>query len=194
MGAREAAYTGSIPTAKLKVMGIDLVTAGAAEGARAVVAADEAAGTYRKVILDGEGRAAGAILLGDARGHELLTDVVKRGEPVEDPLALLAEASAATAADLPDGAQVCNCNGVCKGEILDAVRARRLRLDARGVARHARRHRLRLVQAARARAAGARDAAAPREEPAYLCPCRQQTREQLAALVRERELESASPS
>jgi nitrite reductase (NADH) large subunit len=30
------------------------------------------------------------------------------------------------------------------------------------------------------------------EEPAYLCPCRQQTREQLAALVRERELESVS--
>ncbi|MGB2709938.1 MAG: (2Fe-2S)-binding protein, partial [Conexibacter sp.] len=30
------------------------------------------------------------------------------------------------------------------------------------------------------------------DEPAYLCPCRQQTREQLAALVRERELSSVS--
>jgi nitrite reductase (NADH) large subunit len=30
------------------------------------------------------------------------------------------------------------------------------------------------------------------EEPAYLCPCRKQTREQLAALVRERELSAVS--
>jgi len=191
VGTREAAYTGSIPTAKLKVMGIDLVTAGAAEGARAVVAADERAGTYRKVILDGEGRAAGAILLGDARGHELLIDVVKRGESVEDPLALLAEASAATAADLPDAAQVCNCNGVCKGEILDAVR-----LDGCASAREV---------MARTRAGTGCGSCKPTvldlvalatgsasEEPAYLCPCRQQTREQLAALVRERELSSVS--
>jgi len=191
VGAPEAMYTGSTPTAKLKVMGIDLVTAGAAEGARAVVAADEQAGTYRKVILDADGCAAGAILLGDARGHELLTDVVKRGEPVADPLALLAEASAATAADLPDDAQVCNCNGVCKGAILDAVR-----VDGCASAREV---------MARTRAgtgcgscrstvldlvALATDGAG--EEPAYLCPCRQQTREQLAALVRERELESVS--
>jgi nitrite reductase (NADH) large subunit len=184
-------YAGSVPTAKLKVMGIDLVTAGAAEGARAVVAADEAAGSYRKVILDGDGRAAGAVLLGDTRGHELLTDVVKRGEAFDDALALLAEASAATAADLPDPAQVCNCNGVCKGAILDAVR-----IDGCTSGREV---------MARTRAGTGCGSCKPTvldlvalatggasEEPAYLCPCRQQTREQLAALVRERELESVS--
>jgi nitrite reductase (NADH) large subunit len=189
--SRDAVYTGSIPTAKLKVMGIDLVTAGVAEGARAVAAADEAAGTYRKVILDADGRAAGAILLGDTRGHELLTDVVKRGEPVGDPLALLAEASAATAADLPDAAQVCNCNGVCKGEIVAAVEVDGC-TSAREVMARTRAGTgcgsckstvLELV----ALATGGAD-----EEPAYLCPCRQQTREQLAALVRERELSSVS--
>jgi nitrite reductase (NADH) large subunit len=191
LGAREAEYTGSIPTAKLKVMGIDLVTAGAAEGARAVVAADAAAGTYRKVILDADGRAAGAVLLGDTRGHELLTDVVKRGEAVEDPLALLVEASAATAADLPDAAQVCNCNGVCKGEILDAVRVDGCASGREVMARtragtgcgSCRSTVLDLVALATGGAT---------EEPAYLCPCRQQTREQLAALVRERELSSVS--
>ena len=185
------AYVGSVPTAKLKVMGIDLVTAGAAEGARAVVAADGGAGTYRKVILDGEGRAAGAVLLGDTRGHELLTDVVKRGEPVADALALLVEASAATAADLPDAAQVCNCNGVCKGEILDAVRVDGCASGREVMARtragtgcgSCRSTVLDLVALATGGAG---------EEPAYLCPCRQQTREQLAALVRERELSSVS--
>ncbi|HZV75887.1 MAG TPA: nitrite reductase large subunit NirB, partial [Conexibacter sp.] len=191
LGIDGAAYAGSIPTAKLKVMGIDLVTAGAAEGARAVVAADGEAGTYRKVVLDGAGRAAGTVLLGDTRGHELLTDVVKRGEAVEDPLTLLVEASAATAADLPDAAQVCNCNGVRKGEILDAVRVDGCTSSREVMARtragtgcgSCRATVLDLV--ALATGGGA-------EEPAYLCPCRQQTREQLAALVRERELSSVS--
>lgn len=183
------AYEGSVPTAKLKVMGIDLVTAGAAEGARAVVSAD--GGVYRKVVVDEHGRAAGAVLLGDTRGHELLTDVVKRAAEVADPLALLVEASAATAADLPDDAQVCNCNGVCKGDILDAVR-----VDGCGSSREV---------MARTRAGMgcgscrsmvldlvALATGGAEEEPAYLCPCRRQTREDLAAVVREGELSSVS--
>src|ERR671920_769140 len=56
-------YEGSIPTAKLKVMGIDLVTAGAAEGPREVV--DAAGDSYRKLVTDPGGRVLGAVLLGD---------------------------------------------------------------------------------------------------------------------------------
>ena len=185
-------YGGSVPSAKLKVMGVDLVSVGAAEGARAVVAADADVGAYRKVIVDAEGRAAGAVLLGDTRGYELLVETVKRGQQVQDPLALLVEASQATAEDLPENAQVCNCNGVCKAEIMDAVR-----LDGCASAREV---------MARTRAgtgcgsckdlvfevvALASDGVVG-DEPAYLCPCRRQTREQLAALVRERELTSVS--
>jgi len=48
----EALYEGSVPSAKLKVMGVDLVSVGAAEGPRAVVSADDAAGTYRKLVID----------------------------------------------------------------------------------------------------------------------------------------------
>src|SRR3954470_14986229 len=51
-----AAYEGSVPSAKLKVMGVDLVSVGAAEGPRAVVSADDAAGTYRKLVVDAAGR------------------------------------------------------------------------------------------------------------------------------------------
>ncbi|HYM55079.1 MAG TPA: nitrite reductase large subunit NirB [Solirubrobacteraceae bacterium] len=185
-------YSGSVPAAKLKVMGIDLVSVGAAEDARAVAAADADAGTYRKVIVDADGRATGAVLLGDTRGYELLTEVVRRGGPVQDPLALLVEASQATAEDLPDTAQVCNCNGVCKSEIVDAVRVDGC-ASAREVMARTRAGTgcgsckdllFDLVALASGGAVG--------DEPAYLCPCRQQTREQLAALVRERELTSVS--
>ena len=61
------------------------------------------------------------ILLGDTRGSDLLLDQIRRRSPVEDPLALLADASQATAAELPDDAQVCNCNGVSKRQIADAI-------------------------------------------------------------------------
>lgn len=185
----EAAYTGSIPTAKLKVMGVDLVTAGAPDGARAVVVADDS--SYRKLIVDAEGSTIGTILLGDTRGAELLMDAVRTGRETTDPLALLAEASQATAADLPDSARVCNCHGVCKGEIVDAIRTRGLGST------------LEVVNVTRAGAgcgsckpmvsellAYERGGAA--EEATFLCPCRRQTREELAAVVRERELDSVS--
>ncbi|HST42529.1 MAG TPA: nitrite reductase large subunit NirB [Conexibacter sp.] len=189
LGLTGPAYEGSVPTAKLKVMGIDLVTAGAATGPREVINAD--GDSYRKVIVDADGRAIGAVLVGDTRGHELLTDVVKRAKEVEDPLALLVEASAATAEDLPDDAQVCNCNGVCKGEILDAVRvdgcASSREVMARTRAGTGCGSCKELVLDLVALATGGAD-----EEPAYLCPCAKQTREQLVAAVRDGELSSVS--
>ncbi|MGN6188645.1 MAG: nitrite reductase large subunit NirB, partial [Conexibacter sp.] len=189
--AGEAAYAGSVQSAKLKVMGVDLVAVGDASGAREVVAADAATRTYRKLVVDGEGRAAGAVLLGDTRGHELLLEQVRRREPVEDLLGLLQQASEASAADLPDTAQVCNCNGVCKGEIVGAIRAQGLGSTQEVVA---------VTRAGSGcgsckplvRELLAIERGGADEEPAYLCPCRKQTREQLAALVRERELESVS--
>ncbi|HEX7291149.1 MAG TPA: nitrite reductase large subunit NirB [Conexibacter sp.] len=189
--AGEAAYAGSVQSAKLKVMGVDLVAVGEATGPREVVAADAGSRTYRKLVVDEQGRAAGAVLLGDTRGHELLLEHVRRREPVEDLLGLLQQASEAGAADLPDTAQVCNCNGVCKGDIVGAIRAQGLgstqevvAVTRAGSGCGSCKGLVRELLAIERGGAG--------EEPAYLCPCRKQTREQLAALVRERELESVS--
>src|SRR3954449_10485724 len=189
LAGERAAYAGSVPSAKLKVMGIDLVSVGAAEGSREVVCAGD--GTYRKLVVDGEGRAAGAVLLGDVRGHELLLEAVRAGEEVTDPLALLARAGEATAADLPDTAQVCNCNGVCKGEILGAIREGGLgstqevvSVTRAGSGCGSCKPLVKELLALERGGAG--------EEPSYLCPCRRQTREELAAVVRERGVESVS--
>jgi nitrite reductase (NADH) large subunit len=181
-------YEGSVPSAKLKVMGVDVVSAGEPAGDRAVVAEDGE--SYRKLIL-ADGCATGAVLVGDTRGAELLVDAVRNRRPVDDPLELLREASRANAADLPDSAQVCNCNGVCKGAIVEEIRASNLGSTAE------------VIAATRAGAgcgsckpvvaellAFERGGAA--EEPTYLCPCRKQTREQLAAVCREREIDSVS--
>ena len=188
---RESAYAGSIPTAKLKVMGIDLVTAGAIAGGHEVVVSNAATGTYRKLVTGADGTVLGAILLGDARGAELLTDAVRTGRSTDDALELLAEAGQATAAELPDTAQVCNCNGVCKGEIVAAIRDAQLGSTQE------------VVSVTRAGSGCgsckpvvsellALERGGADEAPAYLCPCRRQTREELGALVRERDITSVS--
>jgi nitrite reductase (NADH) large subunit len=186
-----AAYEGSVPSAKLKVMGVDLVSVGAAEGTREVVCADDSAGSYRKLVVDADGNVTGAVLLGDVRGHELLLEAVRTQERADDPLALLARAGEATAADLPDAAQVCNCNGVCKGDLVAAVER-----DGCATPREV---------MARTRAGTGCGSCKPlvidivalaaggvADEPAYLCPCRKQTREGLAAEIRENGLVSVS--
>jgi nitrite reductase (NADH) large subunit len=182
-------YAGSIPSAKLKVMGVDLVSIGEADADQSAIAEFREDRIYRKLVLR-DGRISGAILMGDIRGHENLLEAVRAGEQVSDPLARLVAAGEATAADLPDAAQVCNCNGVCKGEIVQAVN------DGLPTPRE--------VMAATRAGTGcgscrtlvaeivtmvSGDAA---NEPYYLCPCRKQTRQELAAVIREQELDAVS--
>jgi nitrite reductase [NAD(P)H] large subunit len=184
------AYAGSLQWAKLKVMGVDVVSIGRPEGSQEAVAADATAPSYRKLVLD-DGRAAGAILLGDVRGTEDLLEAIRSEQEVGDALSRLAAAAEATAAELPDSAQICNCNGVCKGEIVAAVRT-----DGCATA-------LEVMTRTRAGTGCGSCKATVKElvaietggvadEPAFLCPCRRQTRDELAAVIRERGLDAVS--
>jgi nitrite reductase (NADH) large subunit len=186
-----AAYEGSVPATKLKVAGIDLYTVGDPEGDVQAVTADATQGVYRKLVLR-DGAAAGAILLGDLRGAEALASMVRKAEAIPDPLDALVASLEAGSAEMADDTQVCNCNGVCKGDLMSAVTdagastAREVMAMTRagtgcGSCKP-------LVLDIVALAAGGE---LP-EEPAYLCPCRRQTREDLAAHIREHGFESVS--
>jgi nitrite reductase (NADH) large subunit len=176
-----APYRGSVPSAKLKVAGIDLVTIGAAEGDSEAISVDAGAGMYRKLVVR-DGRAAGAVLLGDVRGSEALLAEIAGAEPVSDPLERLAAAAALGPEDLPDGAQICNCNSVCKGELIAAVNEGGCATPREVMARtragtgcgSCRGSVIAIVAAA---TGGLSD------EPAYLCPCERQTREELATAI-----------
>jgi nitrite reductase (NADH) large subunit len=188
---REGAYSGSIPSAKLKVAGIDLVAIGDVHGDAEVVTADAADGVYRKLVVR-DGAAAGAILLGDIRGAEALMSLVQGARLVDDPLGALAAAAQAGPAEMADDVQVCNCNGVCKGDIAAAVvdggaRTPRevMAMTRAGTGCGSCKA---LVVDIVALAAGGELA----EEPAYLCPCRAQTRDDLAATIRDQGLQSVS--
>jgi nitrite reductase (NADH) large subunit len=185
-----ALYLGSVPSAKLKVAGIDLVCAGESGGDLEAVVTDAATGIYRKLSVR-DGRVIGTVLLGDTRGSEALVAAVRAGEPVDDPLQALADASLAGPADLPDTAQICDCNGVCKGDLIAAVTdggcatpREVMAVTRAGTGCGSCRPAVKEIVAA---ATGGLN-----DEPAYLCPCRKQTREELGLRIREDGMQSVS--
>ncbi|MGC3996123.1 MAG: nitrite reductase large subunit NirB [Anaeromyxobacter sp.] len=131
-----ATYAGSKVSTKLKVMGVDLAVMGLqapAEQDEEVLYVDASRGIYKKLILR-EGRLQGAILLGDAGAAPDLFRAFDRGaELPPDPARLLFPGEAAAPAgvvEAPDDVQVCNCNGVSKGQIVAAVRGGKRTLAA----------------------------------------------------------------
>ena len=118
--------------------------------------------------------------------------LVRKAAPVPDPLEALVASLEAGPAEMADDTQVCNCNGVCKGQIMDAVTEQgaatpreAMAMTRAGLGCGSCKP---LVVDIVALAAGGELA----DEPAYLCPCRQQTREQLAEQIRTGGMESVS--
>ena len=127
----ESVYSGSSPSTKLKVMGVDLATFGdkdaTSEEDEVISYVEPSRGVYKKLIVR-NGRLAGAILLGDGATTPRLLQAFDRQEDVPESRAellfsLAGEAKGLDVADLPDEAQICNCNGVSKGRIVAAVKA-----------------------------------------------------------------------
>jgi nitrite reductase (NADH) large subunit len=125
-----AAYTGSKTGAKLKVMGVELASMGETKPAdsadEVIVYQEPSRGIYKKAIVR-NGKLAGAILLGETEQASQLMQWFTRGTDVPARRSELlvdgaSSPSSFSACDLPDDAQICNCNGVSKGQILHAIR------------------------------------------------------------------------
>jgi nitrite reductase (NADH) large subunit len=126
-----AEYHGSKLVTKLKVSGVQLATMGIAEPEReddeVVRYSETSRGVYKTAIIR-DGKLAGAILLGDLTKMPFLTQAFDHGTALpHERAALLFDLPGPTAhrgaADLPDDAQICNCNAVSKGDICASVRA-----------------------------------------------------------------------
>jgi nitrite reductase (NADH) large subunit len=126
----EAAYHGSKVATKLKVMGVELASMGVTEpteeGDEVVQFTEPKKGTYKKLIIR-NGRLIGSILLGDISKAPYLAQAFERNTPVpEERLSLLfdigAPSEAASVETMPLEMQVCNCNGISKGNIAVCVK------------------------------------------------------------------------
>jgi nitrite reductase (NADH) large subunit len=125
----DAVYRGSRTSTKLKVMGVELAVMGEKESSlesdELVHYSEPRRGVYKKLIIRG-GHLAGAILLGDGSSTPGLIQAFDRGDLLPENRAELlfpatGEIKTPNVADLPPSAQICNCNGVSKGRIIEAV-------------------------------------------------------------------------
>jgi len=126
----QAAYHGSKVATKLKVMGVEVACMGSVEPAdeddEVIQFTDAKRGTYKKLVIR-NGRLAGATLLGDISKANYLMQAFDKNTPLpEERLGLLFDIGAPSAAtsvgEMPDEMQVCNCNGVSKGDITSCVK------------------------------------------------------------------------
>ena len=132
-GDTSAAFKPSAVATKLKVTGINLFSAGDfSEGKdrEEIVLRDAAQGVYRRLVLSGD-KLVGAVLYGDTADGAWFLDFIKTGKSVANLRETLIFGPAyaggspldptAAVAALPDEAEICGCNGVCKGRITAAI-------------------------------------------------------------------------
>jgi nitrite reductase (NADH) large subunit len=124
-----SAYLGSKLGTKLKVMGVELASMGETKPAfptdEVVLYREPARGVYKKLIVR-DNKLAGAILLGETDTAGVLMQMFMGNTVVPSRRADLLFGSSSGAPvlsvfDLPDHAQICNCNGVSKGQIKEAI-------------------------------------------------------------------------
>lgn len=131
-------YQGSVTSTKLKVTGIDLFSAGefmSHPDHEEIILSDPIGGVYKKLVIKDD-KLIGACLYGDTVDgswyFKLLRDAKNIAE-IRDSL-MFGESNTGDvghegytkAAAMPDSAEVCGCNGVCKGTIVKAIKEKGL--------------------------------------------------------------------
>ena len=123
---------------KLKVTGIDLFSLGDfADGddRQEIVLRDAAAGVYKRLVIK-DNRIIGTVLYGETADGAWFNDLKKKATDITEMRDTLIFGQAyqggspldpmAAVAALPDDAEICGCNGVCKGKIVGTITAKGL--------------------------------------------------------------------
>ncbi len=126
-------YSGSQTATKLKVSGIDLYSAGDFEDApdrEEIVLRDGIAGLYKRLVIK-DNKILGAVLYGDTTEGPWFFDLLKKGTDISDMRDTLIFGQAyqggapldpiEAVAALPDDAEICGCNGICKSTIVTTI-------------------------------------------------------------------------
>ncbi|MGH1578607.1 nitrite reductase large subunit NirB [Planktotalea sp.] len=131
----EATFVQKELSTKLKVTGCDLFSAGdfaEGEGREDIVFRDPARGVYRRLVLENN-TIVGAVMYGDTADSNWFFGLIRDKTDIADMRETLIFGPAyqggapsdplSAVAALPRDAEICGCNGICKGEIEDAIAA-----------------------------------------------------------------------
>ncbi len=126
-------YIGSMTSTKLKVTGIDLFSAGEfneEEGDEVLQIQDVASGVYKKLVLK-DNVIKGAVMFGDTMDGTWYFSLMRDGTNIADfrktilfgqhDLGDAGHGDDTRVMSLPDDAEICGCNGVSKGDIVQAI-------------------------------------------------------------------------
>ena len=128
-----ATYDGSVTSTKLKVTGIDLFSAGdfmGGEGTETITLSDPIGGVYKKLVIKDD-ILVGACLYGDTADGGWYFRQIRENHAIgeirdhlmfgENALGDVGHQGQDKAMSMADNAEVCGCNGVCKGTIVKAI-------------------------------------------------------------------------
>ncbi len=128
-GNRGEGFASSVLASKLKIMGVEVFSAGnwdeTVPGAEAVRFEDPALGLYKKLTLRG-GKLAGFILVGDTSESPRYLDWLRSGKDLTDQRRHLlfpppVEDAGFDVAQISDSETICGCMGVSKGAIIESI-------------------------------------------------------------------------
>ncbi|GAB4510031.1 MAG: nitrite reductase large subunit NirB [Sulfuricaulis sp.] len=197
-------YQGSVTSTKLKVTGIDVFSAGDFTGndqTESIVLQDPGVGVYKKVVIK-DNRIQGAVMVGDTLDGAWYFQLMREGTDIsgfrtrllhgQAHLGDAGHGGANAVAAMNDKAEVCGCNGVCKGEIVQAIVGKKL-FTLEDVRAHTKASSscgscTGLVEQILAMTLGGDYSAAPKEKP--LCKCTEYTHDEVRAIIREKHLTS----
>ncbi|MFC7704499.1 nitrite reductase large subunit NirB [Plastorhodobacter daqingensis] len=130
---QDAAFRPVQTATKLKVTGVDLFSAGdfaEGPGREDIVFRDPGRGVYKRLVIEND-RLIGAVMYGDTGDGSWFFGLIKDGTDISamrDTLIFGPAYQGGTGADplaavaaLPPEAEICGCNGVCKGRITAAI-------------------------------------------------------------------------
>ena len=131
-------YEGSVTSTKLKVTGIDLFSAGnfkGTENSEDLVFQDVARGVYKKIVIEND-TIIGSVMYGDTIDGSWYFQLMKDENNIADmrDRLLFGQAHVGDSghgavdmvASMDDSAEICGCNGVCKGDIVNAINEKNL--------------------------------------------------------------------
>lgn len=126
LGDATSSFAGADMSTKLKLLGVEVGSFGDAfartPGSREIAMHDNAAGTYKKLVLSADGtKVMGGVLVGDTSQYGELSSLTRDGEVLSVPAASLLVRVVASSTGTASDPTVCSCEGVRQGTIQGAV-------------------------------------------------------------------------
>ncbi len=195
-------YEGTVTSTKLKVTGIDLFSAGdflGDDNTEELVFQDASRGVYRKLVVQ-DNRIKGAVMYGDTIDGSWYFDLMRDGTDISEMREhiLFGQAHLGDSghgeenrvAAMSDDAEICGCNGVCKGDIVKAITEKKL-FTLEDVRAHTKASSscgscTGLVEALLSHVLGGDYSTAPHLKP--LCGCTDKTHDEVREQIRRQEL------